>query len=289
MNSCSPSTLTLLSLLRKRLGAPHFPRPPASWTRSQCRLIFSFSVRTSFFEHSHGWFPVSFHYPCEDAPRRRIPFFVGGAPHRQRTLLYAVRGSIPVRTFLGSKNRPCPIRMRTQVPKFAQQSDPKCGHWGPSVARSDPDADICGDWMMNVFFFNKMRTITSILQSTTTYWCFTKITVQLLLSTLLGILTDTNCTNFWTAASIRILCAYLACRQGSMSYTSDFFFFGSTCSKISVSCEFRVNYLILITFILNWMRVWHAGRNVMKGMAFHWQIAIVSQNSLDLLCRPSNK
>jgi len=43
------------------------------------------------------------------------------------------------------KNRPCPIRMRTQVPKFAQQPDPKCGHTGPSVARSDPDADIFGD------------------------------------------------------------------------------------------------------------------------------------------------
>ena len=48
-----------------------------------------------------------------------------------RTLLYAGRGSIPVRTFLGSKNRLCPIRMRTQVPKFAQQSDPKCGHKRP--------------------------------------------------------------------------------------------------------------------------------------------------------------
>ena len=74
-----------------------------------------------------------------------------------RTLLYAGRGSIPVRTFLGSKNRLCPIRMRTQVPKFAQQSDPQCGHRGPSVARSDPDADICGDLLTKSLTPNKTK------------------------------------------------------------------------------------------------------------------------------------
>ena len=61
-----------------------------------------------------------------------------------RTLLYAVRGSIPVWTFLGSKNHPCSIQMWTEQPKTGKHPNIKCGHGGWSVGRSDPYADICG-------------------------------------------------------------------------------------------------------------------------------------------------
>ena len=74
-----------------------------------------------------------------------------GIWHRNRTLLYAVRGSIPVRTFLGLKNRPCPISMRTEPPKKGKQSDKKCGHGGRSVGRSDPYADVCGNLLARSF------------------------------------------------------------------------------------------------------------------------------------------
>ena len=67
----------ILSLLRKRLGAPQFPRLPATRTCSRCRLIIPFSVQTSLFRDSYGCFHVSFHYPFEDSIQRRIPFFVG--------------------------------------------------------------------------------------------------------------------------------------------------------------------------------------------------------------------
>ena len=43
-----------LSLLRKRLGAPQFPRPPASRIRGRSCFIFPFWVRTALFEGSHG-------------------------------------------------------------------------------------------------------------------------------------------------------------------------------------------------------------------------------------------
>ena len=47
-----------------------------------------------------------------------------------------------MRTFLGLKNRPCPISMRTEPPKMGKHFDIKCGHGGRSVAMSDPYADI---------------------------------------------------------------------------------------------------------------------------------------------------
>ena len=68
------------SLLRKRLGAPHFPRLLASRTRWWCCLISPFSPQTSLFEHSHGWCAVFFHYLRENGAWRWILFFVGGAP-----------------------------------------------------------------------------------------------------------------------------------------------------------------------------------------------------------------
>ena len=74
-----------------------------------------------------------------------------------RTLLYAVRGSIPVRTFLGSKNRPCSIRMQTEQPKTGKHPDIKCGHGGRSVGRSDPYADICGHLLAKSIFANKTK------------------------------------------------------------------------------------------------------------------------------------
>ena len=79
------------------------------------------------------------------------------------------------------------------LPKFAQQSNPKCRHTGPSVARSDPDVDICGNLLTkarlrsksltsnktkDVFFLLNVplsSTITSLLLYATTDQGFTKM------------------------------------------------------------------------------------------------------------------
>jgi hypothetical protein len=60
-------------------------------------------------------------------------------------------------TFLGSKNRPCSIRMRTEQPKIGKHSNIKCGHGGWSVGRSDPYADICGHLLAKSIFTNETK------------------------------------------------------------------------------------------------------------------------------------
>ena len=79
--TCSKASLNKLeSLLQKRLGAPHFPRPPASQMCSRCHFISLFSVQTCLFRDSDGWPAVSFHYLCEGTVWWWFPFFVGGTP-----------------------------------------------------------------------------------------------------------------------------------------------------------------------------------------------------------------